>query len=369
MGAEETAVATGILAVQALYRAQADRLPMAHGMSVFSATITIFDSISTSDDVDFDVILVVAFLLCLSVATMPNEDGSTLGELNGAFVSRLETWLLADHQSPVSLRIGAWLQLLNTTTKRAGSPGILSESIATLLYHHITEPPNLSMLDCDTHPENALYDIISAPVFTFYLQLQKLSNQVADLSHYRRSRITPEDQAEVNGILTSLKANMCRLWQARPGPLRLQCRELKEHFGRMIAEPLVSLVGVCSAAYFSELVVMGRILGDPPFASPEAQQAMAQIRSIVECDQDLSSGLRLNPGYLRPLFIYAIECLQRDETGWAVDCLRKINNPISRSDFVASLAGALGEAQRNKGRRVTTKAFCYQTFGVTPPFM
>jgi hypothetical protein len=162
---------------------------------------------------------------------------------------------------------------------------------------------------------------------------------------------------------------MCRLWEARPGPLRLECKVLQEHFGRTISEPLISLVGICSAAYFTELIVMGRILGDPPSASPEAQQAMTQIRSIVECDQDLASGWKLNPGYVRPLFMYAIECLQKSETEWAVDRLRKIHNPISRSDFVASLAGSLGDSQRNKGRRVTTKAFCYQTFGVTPPFM
>jgi hypothetical protein len=369
LGIQETSVATSIQAVQALYRAQVNRLPVAHAMSVYQAAITSFESISGNEAVDFHIVLVGAFLLCLSVATLPNEDGPTFSAFDGPFVTRLEAWLLNGHPSPVSLRIGAWIQFLHTSIKRVGAPGLLSEPVSSLLYNHITEVPSLSELDCGTHPTNGLYDIISAPVFAFYLELQRISNQVADVSHYRRSRITPADQAEVTDLLAGLKTNMRRLWEARPSPLRLQPGQLREQFGRTIADPLIALAGVCVAAYFAEVVVIGRTLGDPPQASAEAIQAMKQIWDIVEGDWDASKEAVLNPGYLRPLFLYAIESLQKDETQWAVDCIRKIKNPMSRSDFIASLADALGEAQKIQGRRVTTKAFSYQTFGVPPPCM
>jgi hypothetical protein len=369
LGMQETSVARSIMAVQAIYRAQADRLPMTHAMSVYQAAIASFDFIVGNDAVDFHIVLVIAFLLCLSELTLPNEDGSTFGGLDGVFLTRLETSLLNGHQLPVFLRIGAWLQFLDTAAKRGGSPGLLPEPVSRLLYDHIMEVPSLSVLDCDTHPENALYDIISAPIFTFHLEVQNISNRVAGVTHYRRSRTAPADQAEVANILTSLKAKMSSMWEARPGPLRLPPGELREYFSHTIADPLIAVAGVCLAAYFTEVVAIGRILGDPMFASPEAKQAMKQIREIVEGDWNVSNGDALNPGYLRPLFLYGIESFERDETQWALNRLRQIKNPISRSSFFASFLESHGEAQRDQRRRVTMKYFCYQTFGVPLPFM
>ncbi|KAF5009314.1 hypothetical protein FDECE_4461 [Fusarium decemcellulare] len=368
LGTQETSVATSILAVQVLYRAQAGRLPMTHAMSVHQAAISIFESISGSDTVNFDIVLVVAFLLCLSVATLPNEDGPPFSVLDGVFVTRLETWLLGGHRSPVSLRMGAWLQLLHTAIKRVGNPGLLPKQASSLLNYHIKDIPSLSALDNGAHPASALYDIISAPIFAFYLEVQKISNQVADVTHYRRSRITPADQAEVTDILTSLKASMSSTWESRPAPLRLEPAELRQHFRPTIADPLINLAGLCFATYFTEVVAMGRILGHPSFASPEAKHAMGRIRDIVDGDWNASNGGALNPGYLRPLFLYAIENFEKEETQWAADHLRRIENPISRSDFIASFIESHGEAQRSQGRRVTMKAFCYQRFGVPLPY-
>lgn len=249
---------------------------MAHVMSVNQAAISVFESISGNKTVDFDIILVVAFLLCLTVATLPNEDGPPFGVLDRAFVTRLEAWLMRGHQSPAGLRIGVWLQLLRIAIKRVGNPGLLSKSVSGL--------PSLTALDHDAHAVNSLYDIISAPIFTFYREAQDVSNQVADVTHYRRSRITATDQAEVTDILTSLKDNMCHLWQARPAPLRLDPSELQQHFCPTIADPLITLAGLCSATYLTEVVAMGRILGYPSFASPEAKDAMQRIRDIVDGD-------------------------------------------------------------------------------------
>lgn len=369
LGVREPSVATAILAVQAVYRSQAQRLSISYAMSLYQSTAINFESTSCDDSVDFNVIIVILFLLCLIVVTLSSEDDSTIRGLDGAFVTRLETWLLEGNQSPVLLRIGAWLLLLDTATKRGGGLSLLPGPVSSLLHEHSLEPSILSMLDCETTPANALYDIISAPVFSFYLHVQTISHQVADLSHYRRSRITPEDQAEVNDILTSLKTRLCSLWDARPGPLQLQPSELREHFSHPIAEPLIALAGLCIAAYFAEVVAIRRILGDPPFPSPESKDAMERIHDIVEGDWNASNGHELNPGYLRPLFLYAIESFSRDGTKKAVDSIRQIKAPLSRSEFVASLAESLAEAQRNSGRRVTMKYFCYRTFNVPLPYM
>lgn len=106
--------------------------------------------------------------------------------------------------------------------------------------------------------KNSLYDLNSGPIFPFYLKLQKISNQVSDVSHYRRSRITPEDQADVSGILTDLTAEMYAMWETRPGSLRLKPGELRAYFGDTIAEPLITLTGVCLAANLSEFIEIGR---------------------------------------------------------------------------------------------------------------
>ncbi|RTE79859.1 hypothetical protein BHE90_005633 [Fusarium euwallaceae] len=341
---------------------------MAHAMSVNQAAISVFESLSGNETVDFDIVLVVAFLLCLSVATLPNEDGPPFGVLDGTFVARLETWFLSGHQSPVGLRIGVWLQLLHIAIKRVGNPGLLSKSVSGLLHNHIKEIPSLTALDHEAHPADSLYDIISAPIFTFYRQVQDISSQVADVTHYRRSRITAADQAEVTDILNILKDNLCNLWQSRPAPLRLDVAELQQHFCPTIADPLITLAGLCSATYLTEVVAMGRILGHPSFASPEAKDAMQRIRDIVDGDRNASTERVLNPGYLRPLFLYAIESFDQEQTQWAVNRLKQIKSPISRSDFIASFIESHGEVQRMQGRRVTMKAFCYQRFGVPLPY-
>lgn len=366
---QHASVAKPLLALQTLYRAQVDCLPMSHAMSVYRAAITSFESISGDDTVSFDVILIIAFLLCLCVVTLPNEDGTHFAVLDGAFATKLESWLLSGKQSAVSLRIGAWLQLLNIMTKRTGSPGILSKPLLKLLYDYVEEVPNLSELDRETHPENSLYDPVAKEVFTFYLQLQKMSDRVANVTHYRRSRTTSADQAEVTDLMSALKTDLASLWEDRPAPLRLQPDKLRENFSAKIAAPLIALAGVCMAAYHTEIIVIGRILGDPPFPTPQAKHARQQIRNIVGGDWNVSADGVLNPGYVRPLFVYALESFQEDETQWAADRLRQIKSSISRSNFLASFVEAHGEAQRAQGRRVTMKYFCYMTFGVPLPYM
>ncbi|VUC24694.1 unnamed protein product [Clonostachys rosea] len=369
LGAQEVSVARCILSTQALYRTQVDRLPTEYAMSLYQAAISSFQFVLDNGNIDFDIILIDAFLLLLSQLILPNRDNPTFTWLDPVLISRLDVWLKTGHKSPMSLRICTWLQILDTVAKRGGSPSLLPDSIFDHLTESISEVPSISSLDTSLDPGDTLYDTISTPLYAFYLKVQRVSNRVADVSHYRRSRTTPGDQAEVNGILTGLKDTMYSLWDNRPGPLRLQPREIREHFNFAIAEPTVVLAGVCLAAYFAELIVFGRTLGDPIFPSIESRHAMAQIRGYVDGDWVSSSGGALNPGYLRALFLYGVECFEKDESRWAAERLRQIGNPLSRGNFFASFIELHGEAQRAQRRRVTMKYFCRQNFGVPLPFM
>ncbi|CAI6094103.1 unnamed protein product [Clonostachys chloroleuca] len=369
LGAQEVSVARCILSTQALHRTQVDRLPTEFAMSLYQAAISSFQFVLDNDNIDFDIILIDAFLLLLSQIILPNRDNPTFTWLDPVLINRLDVWLRTGHKSPISLRICTWVQILDTAAKRGGSPSLLPDSVFNHLTESIPEVPSLSSLDTSLDPGDTLYDAISTPLYVFYLKVQRVSNRVADVSHYRRSRTTPADQAEVNVILTGLKDTMYALWDNRPGPLRLQPRELREHFNFAIAEPTIALAGVCLAAYFAELIVFGRTLGDPIFPSIESRHAMAQIRGYVDGDWGSSNGGTLNPGYLRALFLYGVECFETGESRWAVERLRQIGNPLSRGNFFASFIELHGEAQRAQRRRVTMKYFCRQNFGVPLPFM
>ena len=365
----QTQVAECLLAVQTVYRAQIDRLPMAHAMSLFHAAVASFEVLVSDDIVDFNVVLASTFLLCVCMVTLPNEDGSPADVFDGVFVTKLAAWLISGSQQPVSLRICAWLQLINTAAKRPGSAGLLSARAVDLLHEYVTDVPGLSALDGGRHPERSLYDVVAVPVFSFYLKLQSMSDRVVDVTHYRRSRTTPGDQAEVTDLMAALKTDLDGLWEARPAPLQLLPHQLRQHFSTQISEPLIALAGLCIVAFHAETVVIGRILGDRPFPSPEAQEALQSIRDVVDGDWNTVTDGALNPGYARPIFVYALESLQESESQWAADQLRQIRQPCSRSNFLASFVEAHGEAQRAQSRRVTMKYFCYQKFGVPLPFM
>lgn len=368
LAVQDLTVATAILVTQNLYRVLINGLPISNATSEYQAAVANFQTMVGDDETNFDIILAVAFLLCLCEVILPNEDGPAFCGFNQAFETRLRAWLRSLQISPISLRICTWLQFLHVATKRVGSCGIMSETMFSLLSNNIILVPSLSILDRYADSADAMYDIISAPVFAFYLELQRISNQIQGLSHYRRSRIAPSDQAEVADIAVRLKNDMTTLWDARPGPLRFQPSQLREDLRSTIAEPLITVAGLCTAAYAIETVALRRILGDPPFPSPESGPALRQIREVIEGDWNVrNKNGALNPGYVRPLFLFAIENTQPEETGWAVARLRETtSSPLSRSDFVASLAEALSEAQRTEQRRVTTKYFCCRFFNVPP---
>ncbi|KAL7781075.1 hypothetical protein V8C43DRAFT_299039 [Trichoderma afarasin] len=369
LGAQDASIAAAIEAVQSIYRAQVNRLAMFHATSEYQARLAAFDLLVADEKIAFDTILVISLLLCLCEVILPNEDGPALQAFGLTFEERLTVWLLNTDRSPMSLRICVWLQLLHVATKRSGCCGLIPETVFDLISDRITEVPNLPPLSNSPDSTSAMYDIISAPIFSFYLQLQRISNQIQDLSHYRRSRITPEDQEEVTEIVTRLNNTLSALWTTRPSPLQFQPGQLRENFCPTIAEPLIALVGICTAAYHGEMVGLRRTLGDDPFPSPESQQPMSRIRDIVEGEWNALSKGTLNPGYIRPLFLYSIENLEQDKTEWAVARLRQVQSPISRSEFIAALGEALGREQRTEKRRVATKYFCNGAFNAMVPRM
>jgi hypothetical protein len=141
-----------------------------------------------------------------------------------------------------------------------------------------------------------------------------------------------------------------------------------------LALPFLRQARICKAMYHTEVVEVGRILSDPPFASDEARVHMRAIRDLVveeieATDDNEEAGKAVHVGFLRPLFLYAIESLYEDESTWAIAQLRRIKDPVCRSDFFASFAEGLCQAQREKRRRVTTRWFCLEAFDVTPPYL
>ncbi|KAF2016806.1 hypothetical protein BU24DRAFT_313171, partial [Aaosphaeria arxii CBS 175.79] len=369
LGITHFPVAESLLVAQAVYRAQADRLSMSHATSIYRNALTTFGSISGDHAIDFDVILAVALLLCLCAVTFPNDDSPPLTVLDGDFVGRLEVWLAGKSRSAISLRICAWLQLLNITTKRPGYQGLLPSRVLDLLYEHVKEVPSLATLNSDAQQESLLLDTLATPVFNFYLSVQAISNRVADVTHYRRSRTTSADQEEVTEILANVKADLSRLWEHRPALLQLQPNAIREHMSANLADQIVALCGICLAAFHTEIISIGRILGDPPFPSPEATEALAQIRRIIEGDWNVSANGSINPGYTRPLFMYGLESYTKEGSDWVIGKMRQIRHPIGKNNFLASFLELHGEAQRAQSRRVTMKYFCYQTFRVHLPFL
>src|SRR6202012_5168777 len=170
---------------------------------------------------------------------------------------------------------------LHAAARRGGGPGLLSIRVRSLLPElpgHIPDlPPPEGRADAST----SFNDVLSAPMFDFYLELQVLSAQVAELSHYHRSRITHIDQEEVDELLGHLKARMFAMWERRPSTMRLESPDIRANLSSTVAEPLIVLIGLCTAAFHAEIVEVGRTLSDPPLASREAKQHMQRIRDVI----------------------------------------------------------------------------------------
>lgn len=364
-------VAMAIFALQSTFKALSNGIPVSKGSrDAHRAAKLSFDTILFDSNESIEAILTVALLLCLHEMLALDEVGLCLGhvEPDSMLVRRLNNWTTGKNQDPMAVRLVKWLKLLHASGRRGGNPGLLAPSVLRQLPNeaNITTPTYNGMIDAAT----TLYNCLSASVFELYCTLQTLSTEVANLSHYHRSRITSEDQIEVAEIMSGIKKRVKTLWEERPHLMRLAPADIRAQLSSQVAEPLINLIGLCNATYHTEVIEIGRTLSDPPLASSEAKMAMREIQNIIETDwATRTADDRLHAGYLRPLFLCAIESIRTQDTQWAVERLRQIKDPISRSDFFASFAESLAAAQMDKGRRVTTKFFCQQQFGISPPFL
>lgn len=371
LGISNAAIASTILAVSALYKGQLYQLPLSKALSLYNSSKSTYEKLLNDDSQDFDTTLAATFLLCL-FESIHYEIAPILKEPAEIFTKRLKAWAEDESShSERSSRIIVWLRLLHVTSIRGGNMGLISDSICNLFPNYRTGLPNLKPpLNNPSNASTDLYLMLSTPLFIFYVQLQMISGDVAKLTHYHRSRTTGMDQEEIVQQLTQVKSQLRALWEECLGTQSQSPEDLRAYLAPKIANPMITLIGICTAAYHAELVELDRVLGDPVTESPYSKQAMRRIRKIIDGDwnaYDLEG--KLNPAYLRPLFLYAIECMDHDQTQWAIGKMGKIRDPICRSDFFVAFAKALSDAQFRNGRRVTTKYFCIWYFGVSPPFI
>lgn len=382
MGKSDEVIASAIVAVAVLYKGQLYGLPLSKALSIYHTSKVGYEKVlnknnnSTYNSDGYERVLVTTLLLCL-FEFINYEMIPSLKDLAEPFMNKLEAWKKSPlfRQTEVSAKIITWLKLLYVTTMRGGGMGIIPENVFRALpdYAYSAGPP---ALDPNPDASDHLYDLLSAPIFDFYFQLQMLSGEIAKETHYHRSRTTGIDQEDVIQAITNIKSRLYNLWENRPSIQRQTPRDLRSCVAPRIAGPIIGLIGVCTAAYYTEIVEIDRVLGDPVSKSEDSREARNQIRMIiggnnidrVEWNTYDHNG-RLNSGYLRPLFLYAIECMDRDENEWAVEKISQIRSQICRSQFFAMFGKALSDAQLRKERRVTSKYFCIWYFGVAPPFM
>ncbi|SMR53061.1 unnamed protein product [Zymoseptoria tritici ST99CH_1E4] len=365
-----SAILSGMTAVATLFNAQAYSMPLSKAISIQHATQTSFEELLANDEQNQDHCLMVVFLICLFDLVHRDEEPPFFKTPSELFLNRLDCWgRYPGNHSALSMRLVAWLRILQVVTLRGGGSGLLARSICDLLPRDdrpltSLSPPASERLDLSMH----LYEVLSAPAFDFYYRLQLLSGEIAQLTHYHRSRTKGTDQQEVTQLMTHIKSQLQALWDTRPPVQRQSPQELREQLAPRLAGLVISLAGVCNAAYHTELVEIERVLGDPVSKSTVSKESQRAIRNIVdeECERTPTG---LNPGYLRALFLYAIECMDKEQNRWAVHKIRQIESPVYRSKFFAAFAQELADAQIRKERRVTSMYFCLWYFRMPPPYM
>lgn len=370
LGTHDNVVGSAIIALSTLYKGLHYGLPLSRAISFYQSSRRAYENAVDDKGQDFGAFVVATFLLCI-FDLLHQETVPVLESPSEALVRKFEAGLNTTSKnrntSEQTARILSWLRLVHASSLRAGSNGLISDSLPVFSPYHASQavpPPKSHSLSYAS-----IYAMLHHPIFEFYLQLQIISGQIAKLTHYHRSRTTGADQQEVTEEMLHFRSRLLALWESRSALQRQGPEDLRAKLASDIAEPLITLIGLCTAAYHAEFVEMDRVLGDPICRSTGSKQAMEAIKEIVDGDWNCYHDGRLNSGFLRPLFLYAIECMDRDETQWAVERMVRIKDPICRSDFFAEFGLRLSEAQLGNERRVTSKYFCIWYFGVPPPFM
>ncbi|KAF4958796.1 hypothetical protein FGADI_2140 [Fusarium gaditjirri] len=369
LGKSCLAISSAITAIATLCSGQVFSLSASESLSHYHSARKYVDELLGDDDKDFELALVAVFLLCMFELIHSGDITPYLRDPSLILIQRLQAWV--DTQSSYSelcTRIVTWLKMLYSASFRGGAMGLLSGRVVSLLPSFTGPIPNIPpLVNQETEMSNHLYEVLSGPIFGFYCQLQSLSGEIAKLSLYHRSRTKHKDQQEVVERMASLKSRLRALWEVRCSTQRQSPAHLRSQMVPRIANMISSLINICEAAYYAEFIDIGRQLGDPVSHSPDSTDALHRIRQIMD-DGDGESG-NINPGYLRPLFLCAIESTDKGQVDWAVEKLAKIQNRVYRGEFFSAFAKALSEAQTRNDRRVTSRYFCIWYFGITPPFL
>ncbi|EXA33802.1 hypothetical protein FOVG_15102 [Fusarium oxysporum f. sp. pisi HDV247] len=369
LGKSCLAISSGITAVATLCSGQVFALSTSESLSHYHSARKNAEELLEDDDKDFDLVLVAVFLLCMFELIHSGDIVPYLREPRLIFTQRLQAWTQTQSsRSELCIRIVTWLKILYSASFRGGAMGLLSVRVVSLLPNFTSPIPNLRP-PVSQEPEisNHLYEVLSGPIFDFYCKLQTLSGEIAKLSLYHRSRTKRKDQQEVVERMASLKARLRALWERRCATQRQSPEHLRSQMVPRIANMISSLINVCEAAYHAEFIDIGRQLGDPVSQTADSRDALHRIKEILDDCQGESGGI--NPGYLRPLFLCAIESTDKEQTNWAVEKLANIQNRVYRGEFFSAFAKALSEAQTRNDRRVTSRYFCIWYFGITPPFL
>ncbi|KAI5461003.1 hypothetical protein BGZ63DRAFT_405438 [Mariannaea sp. PMI_226] len=367
-------IASCVTAVSALYKAHRFALPLSGCMSHYQSAKRHAEDLLNDQSNHFNLALVSAFLLCMFELIHSGDIAPHLKEPSPSFIRSLEAWAQnPSSHSELDIRIITWLKILHSTTIRGGAFGLLTERVASLFPDYGDSIPNVKAPPgYEPDISNHMYEVLSGPIFNFYFRLQILSGEIAKLTLYHRSRTKSTDQEEVVERMTHLKTRLHALWESRCATQRQSPKILRSQLVPKIANKIISLISICDAAYHAEFVEIGRQLGDPVSKSPDSRDALYRIKEIVESDpnHDCDDNRRgIDPGYLRPLFLYAIENTDDEQTRWAVEKIAQIQNSIYRGEFFSEFAKALSESQARNDRRVTSRYFCIWYFGVTPPYM
>lgn len=369
VGSRDAAVGAAIRAVQSLYAATLLGQDISEAMSLYYSTKIMYEKMLVDENQDFHTLLVVTFLLCVFEVVTQHATVSVTTQADGTFARRLEHWSNRGNWPPVSRRIVVWLRILHGCAMHMGNRGLLSVKVRSLFPEEKLEIPSLLFLD--PHPEvvSSLFDTISRPLFEFYTELQKISVQISHLNRHHRPRGMPADEGQVHQIFEKLEKEFSSLWQSRSSLLRQTPSDVRAHLSAQVANPIIKMMGLCTASYHSGRVDLRRSYGRPLLAPLESKKAMDEIRRIVDGDYNSFDGGSLCSGYLWPIFVYALESMDTEEIRWAVTRLRQVQNPLCRSDFVARLADDITNEQIREGKRIDVRYFCFEKYGSPPPYM
>ena len=152
--------------------------------------------------------------------------------------------------------------------------------------------------------------------------------------------------------------------------MRLSEDDLENLFELDTALKLALLIDLCNAAYFNELVDLGRAHGQGSWRNPmpEALEGIKEVRRVVDKNVQRNAG-RVNHGFMWPIFFIALDAPDEEAGDWSLNLLRRIQKPTCRSDFAADLLEGVLEEQKKKKERVDCRYLSFQNFGVPALFI